>query len=98
MKQLIDKKDIYKEVLLILSHFNKDLINEIPQKVFMKLTDLAADSDYNISIDVNKGIEEQEISEESKDIIALIYYNCIADEQEKKELISIWEQNDNSKA
>ena len=97
MKQLTDKKDIYKEVLLVLSHFNKDLINKIPQKVFIKLVDLAADSDCDISIDVNKDIEEQEISEESKDIISLIYYSCVADEQEKKELISIWGQNDNSK-
>ena len=94
MKYLIDKKDIFKEVLLVLSHFNEDLIKKIPQKVFIKLVNLAADSDCDINIDINKSIEEQEISEESKDIISLIYYSCIADELEKKELINIWNQND----
>lgn len=90
----VDKKDIYKEVLIVLSHFNEELIKKIPQQVFNKLLELAADSEQNVVIDVNKGIEEQNISEESKDIISLIYYNCIADEQEKKELVNIWSDND----
>lgn len=89
----VDKKDIYKEVLIVLSHFNEELIKKIPQQVFNKLLELAADSEPNLVIDVNKGIEEQNISEDSKNILSLIYYNCIADEQEKKELVNIWAHN-----
>lgn len=94
MKQNIDKKDIYKEVFVVLSHFNQELIEKIPQQVFNKLIELAADSEHNVVIDVSKTIDKQDISEESKDIISLIYYNCIADEQEKKELVSLWDYND----
>ncbi len=92
---MLDKKDIYKEVLMVLTNLNSELVQKIPEKVFNKLIELAADSDMRVVIDTTKPIEEQNISEESKDIISLIYYNCIADEKEKKELIEIWNYNDN---
>lgn len=91
---MLDRKDIYKEVFMVLSNLNSQLVNKIPQKVFSKLVELAADSTKQVVIDVTKPINEQDISEESKDIISLIYYNCIADETEKRELIEIWNYND----
>lgn len=36
----------------------------------------------------------QNISEETKDIIALIYYNYFADDKEKNEIAKIWKEND----
>lgn len=92
---MIDRKDIYKEVFMVLTNLNGELVNKIPQKVFIKLIELAADSTKQVIIDTSKPIDEQDISEESKDIISLIYYNCIADEVEKKQLIEIWNYNDN---
>jgi hypothetical protein len=55
---------------------------------------MAADSKIEVSIDISKGLEEQDISQECKDMISLIYYKYIADNDEKKELIKIWAEND----
>ena len=91
---MLDKKDIYKEVLVVLGYFSEELIQKIPNKVFNRLIDLAADSQHKVNIDVTRGLAEQDICEESKDIISLIYYSCIADEYEKNELIKLWNYND----
>lgn len=94
MKNIIDKKDIYKEVFVILSHFNNELLNKLPRPLFNELVDLAADSNFEVDIDPTKKLEEQNISEESKNLISLIYYKFVADDDEKKELIKIWQEND----
>ena len=94
MKQILDKKDVYKEVFTVLSNFNDEVIKKIPNSVFNKIIDLAADSEIKVNIDVTKPLEEQDISEESKNILSLIYYKYIADNDEKKELIKLWDSND----
>lgn len=94
MNQTIDKNDIYKEVFMVLSNFNDDVIKKIPNSVFDKIIKLSADSKVEVNIDVNKTIEEQNISEESKNMLSLIYYKYIANNNEKKELIKLWEFND----
>ena len=92
MKEILDKKDIYKEVLTVLSYFDAQLLEKIPIKVFNRLKEFAADSSANIHIDIEKGLDEQNISEESKDIISLIYYMCIADETEKRKLYELFNE------
>ena len=94
MNQTIDKNDIYKEVFMVLSNFNDDVIKKIPNSVFNKIIDLAADSEIKVNIDATKPLEEQNISEESKNILSLIYYKYIANNDEKKELIKLWDSND----
>lgn len=94
MKQILDKKDVYKEVFTVLSNFNDEVIKKIPNSVFNKIIDLAADSQIKVNIDATKPLEEQNISEESKNILSLIYYKYIADNDEKKELIKLWDSND----
>lgn len=94
MEMMVDKKDLYKEVLIVLSNFNKDIIKKIPDNIFIKLVEMAADSKKEVNIDLNKKLEEQDVSQECKEMIALIYYQYIADSDEKKELIKIWKEND----
>lgn len=90
-----EKNDVYKEVLTVLAYFNDDFIEKIPDKVLKKLNELAADSKTDFYIDTEKKLYEQNISEESKDLISLIYYNFVADKNEKKELLKIWSENEN---
>ena len=78
--------DISKETLTFLAFFDNEMVNKIPNKVMVKLCEEAADSMKDFFIDPNKNFEDQEISEESKNFISLIYYNYIADEVEKKEI------------
>ena len=86
--------DIAKETLTVLSYFDDNLIKKIPEKFLDYLRNLASTSNYVTHIDVEKKLVNQDISEESKDLIALIYYSYIADEEERKEIIKSWNKNE----
>ncbi len=86
--------DVCKEVITILGFFNIDVIEKIPSKILKKLNELAADSELNCYIDKEKDLIDQDISEKSKDLIALLYYSYIATENEKNELLKIWNDNE----
>lgn len=89
-----EKNNIYKEVLITLAYFDAELIKKIPDKVFENLKELAGESEEDFYINTEQDLEKQDISEESKDLIALIYYDYIADEQEKKEIMKLWNENE----
>lgn len=95
MKQIQEINDVCKEVLTILAYFDNGLIEKIPARVFDQLKELAADSKSDFYIDTEKNLDEQNISEKSKDLISLIYHNFVADENEKNELSKIWNENEN---
>ncbi len=86
--------DVAKETLTVLSYFDDNLIKKIPEKFLDYLRNLASTSNYVTHVDVEKKLVNQDISEESKDLIALIYYSYIADEEEKKEIIKSWNENE----
>ena len=54
MNHSLDKKDIYKEVFVVLSNFNDVVIRRIPIELFRQIADYAADSEVNVYIDMNK--------------------------------------------
>lgn len=85
--------DVYKEALILMSLFHKDLVSKIPENVWQVLLEIAAESNKEFYFDVTKSLEEQNISEECKDIISLIYYNCVASSEDKKEIYEFWTKN-----
>ena len=86
--------DVSKETLTFLAFFDNKMIEKIPAYIITKLCEEAADSKLDFYIDVNKSFEEQKISEKSKDLISLIYYDYIAEEEEKKEILQQWGVNE----
>ena len=94
MNSYLEIKDVAAETVIVLEHLNNDILKKIPDKFMKPLKDLAQESKHTIQIDINKSLEEQNISEETKDLIALIYYIYIADKNEKKEIIDLWNKND----
>lgn len=86
--------DISKETLTYLAFFDNEMISKIPSYVIRKLCQEAAESKLNFYINPNKKFEEQNISEKSKDLISLIYYEYIANEEEKKEILHKWNSNE----
>ena len=90
-------EDIAKEVTKVLEYADDNIISKIPEKFLNLLNKIAEKSDKEIEIDVNKELTEQNISEESKDLIALIYYSYIANDEEKKQLAKKWNENKNEK-
>ena len=86
--------DIANEVVSVLNYMEQDLVKKIPIKFLDFLKNLAKDSNKKINIDLNKSLLEQNISEESKDLIGLIYYNYLIDKNEKKQILKIWSNNE----
>ena len=84
------------ETLCILNHCDKSFVNRIPAKILNKLKSIESNSSTtNIKIYKNKKIEEQDISEDTKNFIALLYYNYVANAEERKDILNIWIKNDN---
>jgi len=94
MNKILEMNDVCKEVFIVLSHLDNKLLEKIPNKFLKFLTDQAADSNYDFYINPNKDLDEQDLSEESKDLLSLIYYAYIANEAEKKELSKNWNENE----
>lgn len=87
---------IARETLYILEHCDKSFVNRIPAKILNKLKSIESNSSTtNIKIYKNKKIEEQDISENTKNFIALLYYNYVANVEERKDILNIWIKNDN---
>ncbi len=86
--------DIYKELLTILSYCENSLINNIPKGVIQEITDYAADSNKEYYVDKNKSLMEQEISDECKSLLGIMYFMYVADEKEKDELLNTWLENE----
>jgi len=95
MKEIQEINDVCKEVLAVLAYFEDDLIERIPAKVLENLSELAADSKVDFYIDPKQDLDKQDISEQSKDLISLIYHNFVADENQKDELLKLWNGNEN---
>ena len=69
-------------------------ILKIPIKILNNLKEIAKNSSKKINLLPNKKLKEQNISDETKDFISGLYYTYIADKDEKKEILSIWQQNE----
>lgn len=94
MENIQSISDISKEVLTYLAFFDSSMIKKIPDYIIEKLCEEAADSNKDFYIETDKKFEEQKISEKSKDLIALIYYDYIAEEKEKGEILEQWNLNE----
>ena len=86
--------DLAKELLVVISYCEEDFLNNIPEYVLKKLSDFASDSQIDYYIDKNKSLSEQNISEECKNLLALIYFTYILDSNEKNEMLDIWFKNE----
>lgn len=74
------------EVIEVLNHTDKDIIEKIPEK-FIKLLHDNADPDYKPSIDFYNVNWENMIEDDAKAILALIYRDYIVSESERNKLI-----------
>lgn len=90
----METKDIAKETIEVFKYFDTSLTENISKSFWDFLKELSQESNIIVNIDSNKKLRDQNISEECKDLISLIYYNYIADENEKKEILKIWNNNE----
>ena len=84
----------YSEIYCLLKCFPEEYINKIPNKL-LDLIQNKIDSKYFIEVDINKSLEEQNISQDTKNMLVVLKYNYWSNEEEK---IQITEQlNENEK-
>lgn len=86
--------DVAKEASYLLTYFDLELVEKIPNDIRDSLNELSKMSNKFFYIDSRKSLEEQKISEEAKDLISLIYYKYISSEEEQKSLIQTWNSNE----
>ncbi len=86
--------DTAKEVLTVLSYYNEELLNNLPDELIKELTSLAADSNKDYFIKKDKKLIEQDLSEDCKDILAILFYNYQTDDEEKEKLLNKWIENE----
>ena len=91
---MVEICDVALETLEVLKYFNTEFTSKISESFLNSLKELAKKSKLEVKIDANKKLITQNISEETKDIISLIYYNYFADDKEKNEIAKIWKEND----
>ena len=91
---MVEICDVALETLEVLKYFNTEFTSKISESFLNSLKELAKKSKLQVKIDANKKLINQNISEETKDIISLIYYNYFADDKEKNEIAKIWKEND----
>ena len=72
------------EVYSIINHLDKNLYKKIPNN-FIKMIENNRDLKYDVNIDYTKNINEQNLLQETRVILSLIYrdYLCTKEEREK---------------
>ena len=70
-----------------------EILNQLPLKTarkipvsFLKMVEENADPTHEFHYDPSKSLEEQNVSDEAKVILSILYIKCFADENEKKKL------------
>lgn len=79
-------KKAYKEIVEILKHVNKEDVNKIPKEM-LEMFKLNQDKNYNFKIDVTKSIDTQNISKETKAILANIFRDYWATDYQRDRII-----------
>lgn len=89
-----DLKIASKELNEILNNLvPEEYVSKIPKKFRNFLMEIE-DKDYVFQVDLDKNIDEQNITEKTKDLITVIYRNYWCNEEKRKELDMILTENE----
>ena len=81
------------EMYCLLKYFPKTYIEKIPPKI-LELISHFSDSKYYIDIDAEKALDEQKISEETKNMLIVFKYNYWSSEGEKQKIYDKLDENE----
>ena len=82
-----DLKEVFSEVVDIINNSEEDIIEKIP-KGFMNFLNENKSEDYIVNIDYSKDDWENDLRDDTKALIALIYRDYIVSPEKRKELIN----------
>ena len=87
------ESNMYTEVYEILKILGPSYINKLPKDLY-KYIENNRNKNYLTNIDVSLSIEEQNLMKETIEFISFINLKYWADEEERKKLISIYNENE----
>lgn len=85
----------YTEVNCLLQYLPQSYLNKLPKKLMELIRD-QSDTQYNIYIDTNKSLLEQNFSDKAIALIAVLKYNYWSTDEEKQQLEKIFYENENT--
>lgn len=83
----------YTEIKCLLRYFPIEYLKKLPIKL-LEMIYKNSDEKYNIDVDLNKDLKEQNISKKARDILVVLNYNYWSDESEKKYLKNRFYENE----
>lgn len=89
----IEYSEAVSETLEILKYMDDELLNKIPLDIIKKLKEKKSETYVN-KFDEKDGIDVNKISERTKNILAVLYRDYIANEQEKIEFEKMLLENE----
>lgn len=81
-------KIAYRQVLEILKHISVDEYNKIPQNMIQMFKTNASDENYFV-YNSNKTLQEQNVSETARTIIAILFRDYWATNEQKEKIVSV---------
>ena len=91
---MVNYSNVLTETSEILKYFDKSLLQKIPKKLIENIK-TNVNHQYDFTYNVNKKLNEQEIMQETKDLISAIYLMYCCDKNEQQKLINICRENEN---
>lgn len=88
-----DYSIVLSQVYEILQYLPKEHFEKIPKKMLDEITK-NKNMTYKYEYDIDKGLDDTEILEETKDLMSAIYVSYLCDEKRKAEIIEICKEND----
>lgn len=85
----------YTEVNCLLQYLPQSYFDKLPKKLMELICD-QSDTQYNIYIDTNKSLLEQNFSDKAIALIAVLKYNYWSTDEEKQQLEKIFYENENA--
>ena len=85
----------YTEVNCLLQYLPQSYLDKLPKKLMELIRD-QSDTQYNIYIDTNKSLLEQNFSDKAIALIAVLKYNYWSTDEEKQQLEKIFYENENT--
>ena len=94
VKRIINNCDVAKEVFVVLSYFDNQLIVKIPKDVLLEITDMASESNKEIYVEASKSLSEQNVSLDCKEAIGILYFLYVMDDLQRDDTIKVWLENE----
>ena len=90
----VEMCDVANEVVTVLNYTDSKLLENLPIEILKYLQITAKQSDKSFTIEPEKKLNEQNLSEESKNLLALLFGLYMANEKDREYIKNCWDSNE----